>query len=41
VIERHCLKLDSNEFEIDNVPYPSQKGYNEGKIKKRPYEFPG
>ncbi len=26
-------------FEIDNVPYPSQTGYNGEKIKKGPHEF--
>lgn len=28
-------------FELDNVPYLSQTGYNGKKIKMRPYEFPG
>ncbi len=28
-------------FGLDNVPYPSQTGYNEEKTKKVPYEFPG
>jgi len=29
------------EFGVDNVPYPSQTRYNQGKIKKAPYEFIG
>ena len=26
-------------FAQDNVPYPSQIGHNQEKIKKEPYEF--
>lgn len=29
-----CICLPEDYFEIDNVPYPSQTGYNGEKIKK-------